>query len=63
MNLPANNYELLSLYIPPLSIVKFLQDTAAKHGATPEAAAWLQRVVDARTDKPIPELDQFDTKY
>lgn len=63
MNHSATVYELLTDYLPPLSIVKFLQDTAQKHGATPEAAAWLQRVVDARTDKPIPALDKFDTAY
>jgi len=63
MTAPATVYELLSLYMPPISIVKFLQATVEKHGATPEAAAWLERVVAARQDGPIPELDKFDSPY
>jgi len=63
MNTPTDLYELLLWYTPPLSVVKFLQATAAQHGMSTDAAAWLERVVAVRTGDPIPEMDRFDTPW
>jgi len=63
MTTPTTLYELLLWYTPPLSVVEFLQATAAQHGMSPEAAEWLERVVAVRTGDPIPEMDRFDVPW